>query len=65
MVSMGRRNTKPEVYLQESQKLNAFTSVESNGTLPWLGLIESSRTVRFSREKHCRINRLDGVASTG
>ena len=36
-VSMGRRNTKPEVYLQESQRLNSFTNVESNGTLPWLG----------------------------
>src|SRR5207245_9439800 len=35
-VSMGRRNTKPEVYLQESQELNSFTSVESYGTLPWL-----------------------------
>jgi hypothetical protein len=36
-VSMGRRNTKAEVYLRRSQKLNSFTSPESNGTLPWLG----------------------------
>jgi len=36
-VSMGRRNTKLEVYLQESQKLKSFASVESNGTLAWLG----------------------------
>jgi hypothetical protein len=34
---MGRRNTKLEVYLQESQKLESFASVESNGTLPWVG----------------------------
>lgn len=33
-VSMRRRNTKPEVCLQESQKLNSLTSSESNGTLP-------------------------------
>ena len=30
VVSMGRRNTKLEVYLQESQKLKSFASVESN-----------------------------------
>jgi hypothetical protein len=36
-VSMGRRNTKLEVHLQESQKLKSFGSDESNGTLPWLG----------------------------
>jgi hypothetical protein len=36
-VSMGLRNTKLEVYLRESQKLKSFASVESNGTLPWLG----------------------------
>jgi len=36
-VSMGRRNTKLEIYLQESQKLKSFASVESNGTQPWLG----------------------------
>ena len=43
---MGRRNTL-EVYFQESQKLKSFASVDSNGTLPWLMLIEFSRTDRF------------------
>src|ERR1700730_1509188 len=33
-VSIGRRNTKLEVYLQESQKLKSFASVESNGHYP-------------------------------
>ena len=41
---MGRRNTKLEVYAQESQKLKSFANVDSNGTLPCLGLIEYSRT---------------------
>ena len=36
-VSMGRRNTKLEVHLQESQRLKSFASDESNGTPPWLG----------------------------
>jgi hypothetical protein len=36
-VSMGRRNTKLEVYLQWCQKLKSFASVESDGTLPRLG----------------------------
>jgi hypothetical protein len=38
-----------EVYLQESQKLKSFASVDSNGTLPWLVLIEYSQTDWFSR----------------
>jgi hypothetical protein len=38
-----------EVYLQESQQLKSFASVDSNGTLPCLVLIEYSRTDRFSR----------------
>jgi hypothetical protein len=37
VVSMGRRNTKLEVYLRESQKPKSLASVESSGTLPWLG----------------------------
>ena len=45
-----------EVYLQESQQLKSFASVDSNGTLPCLVLIEYSRTDRFSRGKYCRIN---------
>ena len=45
-----------EVYLQESQQLESFASVDSNGTLPCLVLIEDSRTDRFSRGKYCRIN---------
>jgi len=45
-----------EVYSQESQQLKSFASVDSNGTLPCLILIEYSRTDRFSRRKYCRIN---------
>ena len=45
-----------EVYLQESQQLKSFASVDSNGTLPCLVLIEYSRTDRLSRRKYCRIN---------
>jgi hypothetical protein len=36
-VSMGRRNTKPEVYLLALHRLKPFASGDSNGTLPWLG----------------------------
>ena len=36
-VSKGRRNTKLEIYLQESQELKSVARLESNGTLPWLG----------------------------
>jgi len=54
-----------EVYLQESQQLKSFASVEPNRTLPWLGLIDHSRTDRLSSGKYCRINSLDGVALTG
>src|SRR6266850_2204306 len=45
-----------EVYLQKSQQLKSFASVDSNGTLPCLVLIEYSRADRFSRGKYCRIN---------
>src|SRR6266849_1989069 len=41
-----------EVYLQESQQLKSFASVDSNGTLPCPGLIEYSRTDRGSRGKY-------------
>jgi hypothetical protein len=53
-----------EVHLQELQKLESFARLDSNGTLPCLGLIDYSRPVRFSRGKYCRMNGLDGVAST-
>jgi hypothetical protein len=49
VVSMGRRNTKVKVQLLESQRLKSLTSVESNGTLPWLGFDGSQPTDRFSR----------------
>jgi hypothetical protein len=38
-----------EVYLQESQQLKSFASVDSNETLPCLVLIEYSWTDRFTR----------------
>src|SRR5208337_201180 len=38
-----------EVYFQESQRLKSFASVDPNGTPPCLGLMEYSRTDRFSR----------------
>ena len=47
---LGRGNQNLKVYLQESQKLKSFASAHSNGTLRCLGLIECSRTDRFSRE---------------
>jgi hypothetical protein len=34
---MGRRNTELEVYLLALHRLKPFASVDSNGTLPWLG----------------------------
>jgi len=37
-----------EVYLQESQQLKSFVSVDSHETPPWLGLIEYSRINRGS-----------------
>src|ERR1700675_4520502 len=37
-----------EVHLQELQKLRSFANLHSSGTLPCLGLIEYSRTVRLS-----------------
>jgi hypothetical protein len=52
------------VYLLGSQKLNSLASIDANGTLPCLGLIEYSPKDRFFYEKYGRINRLDGVAST-
>jgi hypothetical protein len=42
------------VHLQAAEPLKSIPSADSNGTLPWLGLIESSRTVGFSIRKYCR-----------
>jgi hypothetical protein len=52
----GSAQHKLEVYLQESQQLKSFASVDSHGTLPCLVLIEYSRTDRFSGGKYRRIN---------
>jgi hypothetical protein len=54
-VSMGRRNTASNFYLQGSQPLRV-ASVDSNGTLPCLVLIEHSRPDRSAWRKYCRIN---------
>jgi hypothetical protein len=43
-----------EGYLQQSQALESAASLDSDGTPPWLGLIEFSRTVGFSIGKYCR-----------
>jgi hypothetical protein len=45
-----------EVCLQESQQLESFASVDSNGTVFCLVLIEYSRTDRCSSGEYCRIN---------
>jgi Transposase len=37
-------------------KAKSLARVRSAGTLPWLGLIDSSRTVGFSIGKYCRTN---------
>jgi hypothetical protein len=39
---MGRRTTRPKYYLQVSQWLNSFASVDSKKTLPCLGFTEYS-----------------------
>jgi hypothetical protein len=39
--------------------------VRSVGTLPWLGFDRVLPNRWVLPEKHCRINALDGVASTG
>jgi hypothetical protein len=53
------------VHVEESTKLNSFKGVDVNGTLPRLGsvCVQPSRSV--PQRKYGRINRLDGVASTG
>jgi hypothetical protein len=53
---MGRRNTDSKCACQGLNSLKSFASVDSNETPPCLGLIEYSRTDRFSRRKYCRIN---------
>src|SRR6267143_2493963 len=54
-----------KVHVQASTKLNSFKGVDSNKTLPCLGSdgVQPYRSVPYS--KYSRINRLDGVASTG
>ena len=49
-VSMGGRNTSSKSYVQEFQGLNSFPRTDSNKTPLCLGLVEYSRTVRFSRQ---------------
>jgi len=64
-VSMGRCNTMLNVLLLESQRLKSLSSVESNGTLPWLGSagVQPDRSVLSG--KCCWIRLLESVASTG
>jgi hypothetical protein len=57
---MGRRNTRPKSYLQVFQRLNWFVSVDSNETLPCLGLIEYSPKDQVL-EKHNRNQQISRV----
>jgi len=45
-------------------KAKLFASIESNGTLPWLGFDREQPNRSLLPGKQCRINALDGVAST-
>jgi hypothetical protein len=44
---MGRRNTSSKSTCKGLNSWKSFASVDSNGTPPWLGLIEYNRTERF------------------
>src|SRR6266403_2201819 len=46
-------------------KAKSHARVRSAGTLPWLGFDRGQPNRSLLPGKHCRINALDGVASTG
>ena len=46
-------------------KAKSLARVRSAGTLPWLGFDRGQPNRSLLPKKHCRINALDGVASTG
>src|SRR6266404_5595857 len=46
-------------------KAKSLARVRSAGTLPWLGFDRGQPNRSLLPGKHCRINALDGVASTG
>src|SRR6266850_7816625 len=46
-------------------KAKSLARVRSAGTLPWLGFDRGQPNRSLLSGKHCRINALDGVASTG
>jgi len=46
-------------------KAKSLARVRSLGTLPWLGFDRVQPNRSLLPGKHCRINALDGVASTG
>src|SRR5208337_5343274 len=64
VVAMGRRNTQHGPNLQRKQRLTPLARVRSTGTLPWLGFDRVQPNRSALPGKHCRINALDGVAST-
>ena len=45
-------------------KAKSLAGVRSAGTLPWLGFYRVQPNRLLLLEKHCRMNSLDGVAST-
>ncbi len=51
--------------LNGSTKAKSLARVRSAGTLPWLGFDRGQPNRSLLPRKHCRINALDGVASTG
>jgi hypothetical protein len=46
-------------------KAKSLARVRSAGTLPWLGFDRVQPNRSLLPGKYCRINALDGVASTG
>jgi hypothetical protein len=53
-----------EVHLREPRTLKSFASIKSNKNTTLYRFNEYRLTARFALEKHCPINRLEGVAST-
>jgi hypothetical protein len=65
VISMGRRNTQLEPNLALKTKAEIGSLGLDQRTLPWLGFDRGQPNTSLFPGKHCRINALDGVASTG
>jgi hypothetical protein len=60
----GSKQHSARIYLALKTKAKNSGKVRSAGTLPWLGFDRVPPNRWVLPEKHCRINALDGVAST-